>query len=76
MSLKVASPLVGHAQIHLCPDFTCTPTLIGWERKPEILQQLDTETVPDDRCAELDGDLCSGHPTDEAQVCSTDSGGP
>ncbi|GHC73597.1 serine protease [Nocardiopsis terrae] len=49
---------------------------LGWEPKPEILQQLDTEIVPDDRCAELDGDLCSEHPTDEAQVCSTDSGSP
>ncbi|WP_285759811.1 S1 family peptidase [Nocardiopsis ansamitocini] len=49
---------------------------LGWEPKPEILQQLDTEIVPDDRCAELDGELCSEHPTDEAQVCSTDSGSP
>ena len=49
---------------------------LGQEPKPEVLQQLDTEIVPDDRCAELDGDLCSEHPTDEAQVCSTDSGSP
>ncbi|MEE2054089.1 serine protease [Nocardiopsis tropica] len=49
---------------------------LGQEPKPEILQQIDTEIVPDDRCAELDGDLCSEHPTDEAQVCSTDSGSP
>ncbi|WP_307851314.1 serine protease [Nocardiopsis sp. MG754419] len=49
---------------------------LGQEPKPEILQQLDTEIVPDDRCAELHGDLCSEHPTEEAQVCSTDSGSP
>ncbi|XKK38878.1 trypsin-like serine protease [Nocardiopsis sp. ARC36] len=49
---------------------------LGREPKPEILQQIDTGIVPDDRCAELDGDLCSEHPTDEAQVCSTDSGSP
>ncbi len=49
---------------------------LGQEPKPEILQQLDTEIVPDDRCAEIDGELCSEHPTEEAQVCSTDSGSP
>ncbi|PSK89993.1 trypsin [Murinocardiopsis flavida] len=50
----------------------------GEEPKPDILQELDTEVVPVDRCAELDAnsDLCSEHPTDEAQVCTTDSGGP
>ncbi|WP_049575674.1 trypsin-like serine protease [Nocardiopsis sp. SBT366] len=49
---------------------------LGQVPKPEILQQIDTEIVPDDRCAELDEDLCSEHPTEQAQVCSTDSGSP
>lgn len=50
----------------------------GEEGKPDILQELDTEVVPSDRCAELDpeGDLCSEHPTEEAQLCTGDSGGP
>lgn len=49
---------------------------LGQEPKPEILQQIDTEIVSDDRCAELDDDLCSEHPAGQAQVCSTDSGSP
>ncbi|MFE1170235.1 S1 family peptidase [Nocardiopsis sp. NPDC058789] len=49
---------------------------LGQEPKPEILQELDTEIVADERCAELHDDLCSEHPTGEAQVCSTDSGSP
>ena len=50
----------------------------GEEGKPDTLQQLDTEVVSSDRCAEMDpeGDLCSEHPTDEAQMCISDSGGP
>ncbi|MBR8745609.1 serine protease, partial [Nocardiopsis sp. MG754419] len=42
------------------------------------LQQLDTQIVNADRCAQMDpdSDLCSEHPTDQAQVCITDSGGP
>ncbi|QUX27067.1 serine protease [Nocardiopsis akebiae] len=49
---------------------------LGQVPKPEFLQQLDTGIVPDDRCAEIDGELCSEHPTEEAQVCSADSGSP
>ncbi|MEU3018462.1 serine protease [Nocardiopsis sp. NPDC007018] len=50
----------------------------GEEGKPDTLQQLDTGVVSPDRCAEMDpeGDLCSEHPTDEAQMCVSDSGGP
>ncbi|WP_083927512.1 trypsin-like serine protease [Nocardiopsis prasina] len=50
----------------------------GEEGKPDTLQQLDTEVVSPDRCAEMDpgSDLCSEHPTDEAQMCISDSGGP
>ncbi|MDA8368266.1 MAG: serine protease [Nocardiopsaceae bacterium] len=50
----------------------------GEEDKPATLQQLDTEIVALDGCAEAnaDSDLCSEHPTDEAQMCAADSGGP
>ncbi|MYR34938.1 trypsin-like serine protease [Nocardiopsis alba] len=50
----------------------------GEKDKPDMLQQLDTEVVDPERCAEMDpeSDLCSEHPTDEAQACITDSGGP
>lgn len=50
----------------------------GEEDKPVILQELDTEVVPVDQCADLDADsdLCSEHPTEEAQLCMADSGGP
>lgn len=50
----------------------------GEQDKPTTLQQLDTEIVDADRCAEMDpeSDLCSEHPTEEAQACMADSGGP
>lgn len=50
----------------------------GEEGKPDILQQLDSEIVDADRCAEMDpeSDLCSEHPTEDAQACISDSGGP
>ncbi|MFL1381398.1 MULTISPECIES: S1 family peptidase [unclassified Nocardiopsis] len=50
----------------------------GEEEKPVTLQELDTGIVPLDRCADVDagGDLCSEHPTERAQMCVTDSGGP
>lgn len=45
---------------------------------PIVLQQLDTEIVPDGRCTGLEAgrDHCSEHPTEPAQVCTLDSGGP
>jgi secreted trypsin-like serine protease len=45
---------------------------------PVTLQQLDTEIVPDDRCTGIDAasDLCSEHPTEQAQSCALDSGSP
>lgn len=50
----------------------------GEEDKPETLQQLDSEVMDNDRCADMDpeSDLCSEHPTEEAQACMVDSGGP
>lgn len=50
----------------------------GEEDAPDTLQQLDSEIVAPDRCAEMDpeSDLCSEHPTEEAQACISDSGGP
>ncbi|WP_433696925.1 S1 family peptidase [Nocardiopsis sp. CA-288880] len=50
----------------------------GEAGKPDILQELDTEVVDHGRCAAMDPDrdLCSQHPTEEAQACTTDSGGP
>lgn len=51
---------------------------LGEEDKPTTLQQLDSEIVDADRCADMDpeSDLCSEHPTEEAQSCMSDSGGP
>lgn len=45
---------------------------------PTTLQELDTEIVPDDRCTGIDAasDICSRHPTKQAQACALDSGGP
>ncbi|ANY06525.1 hypothetical protein AFB00_09735 [Pseudonocardia sp. HH130630-07] len=43
---------------------------------PVTLQQLDTEIVADERCTGLDVDRCSEHPSEPAQVCIGDSGGP
>lgn len=50
----------------------------GEEDKPTILQQLDTEITEPERCSDMneDGDVCSEHPTEEAQMCFSDSGGP
>lgn len=50
----------------------------GEQDKPDTLQQLDTEITDPDRCAEMDpdGDLCMEHPTEAAQSCVSDSGGP
>ncbi|MEQ3551064.1 serine protease [Pseudonocardia nematodicida] len=46
------------------------------EQPPAVLQQLDTEIVPRERC-EMDArDLCTEHPTGAAQACILDSGGP
>ncbi|MGW0895223.1 S1 family peptidase [Saccharopolyspora sp. NPDC002578] len=62
--------------------------IIGWgvtcddrEQCPELptrLQELDTELVADDRCADFDGatELCTDSPTENAQGCNGDSGGP
>ncbi|WP_258341947.1 S1 family peptidase [Saccharopolyspora gregorii] len=63
--------------------------IIGWgvtcddrEQCPELptqLQELDTELVPGDRCAnQFDGatELCTDSPTEGAQGCNGDSGGP
>lgn len=45
---------------------------------PVKLKQLNTKIVPDGRCTEMDpaSDICSQHPTQKAQVCTLDSGGP
>ncbi|MBR8743151.1 trypsin-like serine protease, partial [Nocardiopsis sp. MG754419] len=42
---------------------------LGEDGKPDLLQQLDTQIVNADRCAQMDpdSDLCSEHPTDQAQ---------
>jgi secreted trypsin-like serine protease len=65
-----------------------TVRLLGWgmtcedgnecPEPPVTLQELDTQIVPDDRCTGLDAasDLCSEHPTRQAQACVLDSGGP
>ncbi|PSK97709.1 trypsin [Murinocardiopsis flavida] len=65
-----------------------TARIMGWgmtcedgsecPNPPQILQELDTEIAADDRCTGIDGagDICSEHPTREAQSCSNDSGGP
>ncbi|MFE4058061.1 S1 family peptidase [Streptomyces sp. NPDC059096] len=46
---------------------------------PLRLQELDTEVVPDDRCGEnynAGNELCTDSPTENAQACILDSGGP
>lgn len=46
---------------------------------PILLQELNTELVPDNRCSENynPGDeLCTDSPTENAQACILDSGGP
>lgn len=55
-----------------CEDGSECPSL------PETLQELDTEIVADDRCkaADAGSDICSEHPTEDAQMCIADSGGP
>lgn len=48
--------------------------------KPPIrLQELDTRLVPDERCSEdyeAKNELCTDSPTENAQACVLDSGGP
>lgn len=86
--LKLDSP-VEQTPVDIAEESATTETAVralGWgmvdefgeEEKPDILQELDTEVVPRDRCADLDpeSDLCSEHPTEEAQLCTADSGGP
>jgi secreted trypsin-like serine protease len=55
-----------------CEDGSECPDL------PVTLQELDSRIVPDDRCEGIDAatDLCSEHPTRQAQACVLDSGGP
>ncbi|GAB3459804.1 S1 family peptidase [Actinophytocola sediminis] len=45
---------------------------------PATLRELDTEIVADERCTGIDAasDLCVEHPTEQAQSCVLDSGGP
>ncbi|MFD7919818.1 S1 family peptidase [Streptomyces sp. NPDC059740] len=46
---------------------------------PVTLQELDTTVVPDERCSENfhgDNELCTDSPTENAQACILDSGGP
>ncbi|WP_243790919.1 trypsin-like serine protease [Saccharopolyspora gloriosae] len=46
---------------------------------PIRLQELDTDLVPDDRCTEnynAGNELCTDSPTENAQACMLDSGGP
>jgi secreted trypsin-like serine protease len=62
--------------------------LLGWgmtcedgnecPEPPTTLQELDSDIVPDSRCAGIDAasDICSQHPTKKAQSCILDSGGP
>ncbi|SDQ66976.1 Trypsin [Thermostaphylospora chromogena] len=62
--------------------------LLGWgmtcefgnhcAEPPTTLQELDSEIVSDRRCVGVDAatDICSQHPTREAQACTLDSGGP
>ncbi len=62
--------------------------LLGWgmtcedgnecPEPPITLQELDSDIVPDSRCAGIDAasDICSQHPTKKAQSCMLDSGGP
>ncbi|MCA1185883.1 MULTISPECIES: trypsin-like serine protease [unclassified Saccharopolyspora] len=67
-----------------------TPTrILGWGMTcedgsecpdlPTVLQELDTELVADDRCSENydpANELCTDSPTEGAQACILDSGGP
>lgn len=54
-----------------CEDGSECPDL------PAVLQELDTEIVPDDRCPDgFAADICSEHPSGAAQACILDSGGP
>ncbi|WP_243788932.1 trypsin-like serine protease [Saccharopolyspora gloriosae] len=77
--------------ISVAPDSGAAgdPTrIIGWgvtcddgQQCPELptrLQELDTELVADDLCADFDGatELCTDSPTENAQGCNGDSGGP
>ncbi|MEU6766355.1 serine protease [Streptomyces sp. NPDC046853] len=48
-------------------------------KPPVRLQELDTELVADRRCSEnynRDNELCTDSPTENAQACILDSGGP
>ncbi|MBE9373821.1 serine protease [Saccharopolyspora sp. HNM0983] len=66
-----------------------TPTrILGWgvtcdnsqecPETPQQLQELDTELVPAERCTEINAEreLCMDSPTEGAQACYGDSGGP
>ncbi|MDI2029106.1 serine protease [Saccharopolyspora sp. TS4A08] len=70
------------------PEGTAT-RILGWGMTcedgsecpdvPIVLQELDTELVADDRCSENynpDNELCTDSPTENAQACMLDSGGP
>ncbi|MFR9731915.1 S1 family peptidase [Saccharopolyspora sp. MS10] len=56
---------------YTCDDASCSSL-------PVQLQELDTELVPDDRCADIEAgtELCTDSPTEGAQGCNGDSGGP
>ncbi|MFC3998383.1 S1 family peptidase [Nocardiopsis sediminis] len=87
--VKLAEP-VEQEPIAIAPEAggAGTPTrLLGWgatcegDDCPEprsVLQELDTEIVSGDRCTGLDGatEICTQHPTEDAQACYGDSGGP
>lgn len=88
--LKLAEP-VDHAPIAIAATSGTPGTEVrqlGWgmtcemgnecPEPPATLQELDTEIVSDDRCTAIDaaGDLCSEHPTEQAQSCVLDSGSP
>lgn len=86
--LRLDAP-VEHTPIEIAGDSAAPGAAVrglGWgmldefgeEEPPTTLRQLDTEIVDLDRCSDVDpeGDLCSEHPTDEAQMCINDSGGP
>lgn len=65
-----------------------TVRLLGWgitcesgngcSEPPATLQELDSKIVSDRRCAGINAatDICSQHPSKEAQACTLDSGGP
>ncbi|MFC4565785.1 S1 family peptidase [Nocardiopsis mangrovi] len=88
--VELAEP-VEQEPIAIAPEAggTGTPTrILGWgmtcdndedcPETPAVLQELDTEIVSDDRCAGFDGatEICTQHPTEDAQACYGDSGGP